>query len=453
MDIESFTGRLCADHQLLKINTAVDGRLEIAALTDHVCKQAGPGLLFSSVKGSQVAVATNLFGSDQRMARALGFDSLSLFGDWLRAELSSATGESSAERLRILLEQVNAEPLPSLRVQRAVDLGFLPDIQFWPNELRSFLTLAVVITRAPDSAEQNFGLYRVGLAGERRLTLNLLPGSGAGRHQELWKKSGQKMPIAIILGADPSLIYAAAAPLPHQCNEAEFSAFLLNKKYQYCRCETVPLQCPTSGQIVIEGWLDDEPLIDEGPFGCFKGNYGGSNLCPLIEVSAVSMVENPLLPLTLAGPLPMEDCWIAKTNLEILRARLAIDMPEIGSFEMPLDSAFHGLYFARCTTTDMTVESLVEELHNLDYLRHLKMLVLLGPEESISDLNWRNVLKQITDAQIWQDPDADMAALLEKRPSIIAPDPGLQKELMQRLHLDLAGFSGSFDVDRKRSDG
>ena len=438
MDIRSYIERLRDQGELYDVEGEIDARLEFSALTDLACKHNGPGLLFSKVRGSSIPVATNLFGSDYRMAQALGYESLDAFGTELRLTLLAAKGATSEQRLQGLLKDLPSENLSAERSIQPVDLDLLPEIRFWPAEERSFLTLAVVISRAPKSSEQNYGLYRVGIVDKNRLTLNLLPGSGAGQHLKLWRAEGKPMPVAIMLGADPALIFAAAAPLPQSCNEEHFSAYLTRSSIRSSPCHSVPLSCPVSAQVVIEGWVDAEATLNEGLFGCYTGDYGGSNDAAVVVASSLAMVAEPLLPLTLAGPLPMEDCWIAKANLEIIRARLAVDLPQISLIEMPLTAAFHGVYFVRSHERSATVDALARRMRRLDYLRGIKLLILLdGNDPGISDLNWRKLLRETPAAQIWQAQSEDLSALLSDQPQKLQPDHQLQRRLLQRLRIGL----------------
>jgi 4-hydroxy-3-polyprenylbenzoate decarboxylase len=442
MDLSRFIDILRSRSELLELESEIDGRLELAALTDLFSKSAGAGLLFPWVKGTDLSFATNLLGSDQRMAAALGHADLASFGRGLTEALVNASGSSSAQRFVSLLQRIETEDRTTARISREPSLGILPDLRYWPAEECSFLTLAVVISRAPQSGLHNYGLYRVGVVDDRRLTLNLLPGSGAGRHLEQWRAAGKSMPVAILLGADPALLFAAAAPLPSSCSEEAFSALLNRTSFQSSPCRTIPLNCPTSGQLLIEGWVDPESSLNEGPFGCFSGDYGGSNDCPLVEISALSMVDEPLIPLTLAGPLPMEDCWIARANLEIFRARLAVDLPEIGSIEMPLEAAFHGLYFIRCHDTAISAADLAQKLRGLDYPQRIKMLVLLGEtDEAVSESGWRELIGKLPAERIWTDPAADLGRLLNNQAPSLQADTRLQKKLLARLGLDADAIS------------
>ena len=73
-DLPSFLSHLEKIDGLNRVKAAVDPYLEAAAIIDRVCKGAGAerALLFENVKGSQMPLAANLFGSKQRVALALG---------------------------------------------------------------------------------------------------------------------------------------------------------------------------------------------------------------------------------------------------------------------------------------------------------------------------------------------------------------------------------------------
>src|SRR5215208_4210306 len=77
-DINDFIADLDRRRLLSRIRDAVDPNLEIAAVTDRVCKLpgGGPGLLFEHPTGYDIPVAANLFGSTERMCLALGTTSL-----------------------------------------------------------------------------------------------------------------------------------------------------------------------------------------------------------------------------------------------------------------------------------------------------------------------------------------------------------------------------------------
>ncbi len=75
--LSKYLERLEAAGELVRVKAAVDPVLEIAEITDRVSKSPGGGraLLFENT-GTGFPVVTNLFGSERRIAMALGAESL-----------------------------------------------------------------------------------------------------------------------------------------------------------------------------------------------------------------------------------------------------------------------------------------------------------------------------------------------------------------------------------------
>src|SRR5690349_24883217 len=73
-DLSEFLTDLDKRKLLARIPDAVSPDLEIAAVTDRACKSpnGGPALVFEKPTGFDIPVATNVFGSLERMCLALG---------------------------------------------------------------------------------------------------------------------------------------------------------------------------------------------------------------------------------------------------------------------------------------------------------------------------------------------------------------------------------------------
>ena len=77
-DLNDFLADLDKRKLLARISESVSPDLEIAAVTDRVCKTplGGPALLFEKPTGYDMPVATNVYGSNERMCLALGVKAL-----------------------------------------------------------------------------------------------------------------------------------------------------------------------------------------------------------------------------------------------------------------------------------------------------------------------------------------------------------------------------------------
>ncbi|HXA30075.1 MAG TPA: UbiD family decarboxylase domain-containing protein, partial [Candidatus Angelobacter sp.] len=181
-----FVAMLESRGELRRVRVPVSAELEITEITDRVSK--GPAgsnvaLLFENVRGHDIPVATNLFGSASRMALALGAPSLDAVGERLGALLSPSLPRgvrAVMDRLRLGLEAARAMPhrvekAPAQEVVvtgEAVRLSELPILKCWPEDGGRYITLPLVITRDPVSGVRNVGMYRLQEYDDRTLGMH-----------------------------------------------------------------------------------------------------------------------------------------------------------------------------------------------------------------------------------------------------------------------------------------
>jgi 4-hydroxy-3-polyprenylbenzoate decarboxylase len=168
---------------------------------------------------------------------------------------------------------------------------------------------------------------------------------GADHWREMAAR-GERMPVAIVLGADPASMYAASAPLPPTIDEFLFAGFLRRAPVQLTKAITSDLEVPAEAEIVVEGYIDPaEPLVIEGPFGDHTGFYSLADLYPKVHVTAVTMRRGAIYPATIVGRPPMEDFYLGHATERIFLPLLKLTVPEIVDYHMPAYGIFHNLVF------------------------------------------------------------------------------------------------------------
>lgn len=352
-----FISRLETGGDLSRISVPVDPALEIAAITDRVCKEPGGGaaLLFEHPAKSPFPVATNLFGSPERVCRALGITDL----DELTGRMGTLLDRIpdldviSLDRQIAALPEFSrfapraaAEADPALIPMEPPDLTRFPFLQSWPGDGAAegrprYITLPQVFTTDPDGGTPNCGMYRVQIRGEREAAIQWKTGSGAAGHAELYRRAGRAMPVAIVLGGDPATLFSAMFPLPGDLDEMTFAGFLRGSPLDTVPCRDVPLRVPAGAEVVIEGYVEPGKTAIEGPFGNHTGFYAPAAPAAVMRITAVSLRPDAVIPATVVGPPPMEDCWMAQAwerlQLAVLR-RLA---PAIRDIRYPSEWVFH----------------------------------------------------------------------------------------------------------------
>jgi 4-hydroxy-3-polyprenylbenzoate decarboxylase len=204
-----------------------------------------------------------------------------------------------------------------------------------------YFTLAGIYTRDPDDTHRNVGMYRVQVHGPRLCAMHWHMHHDGAKHFRAWKARGQKMPLAVVLGGESVLPYAATAPLPPNVSELLFAGFLNGGAIELVKCRTIDLEVPANAEIVIEGYVDPEQTLYEGPFGDHTGFYSMADWYPAFHVTAITHRRDPIFPATIVGKPPMEDYFIGKATERIFLPLLRMLVPDILDYNLPMSGAFH----------------------------------------------------------------------------------------------------------------
>jgi 4-hydroxy-3-polyprenylbenzoate decarboxylase len=342
--------------ELRRVQRRVDVRLDIAAVADRVMKSGGPALLFEDPSGSRFPVLINAFGSRARMSLALGVDDLEEHARAIEELVHSRAPSSARELAQLALKLPELAHVPPRSVAKGscqdvvltgdeVDLDALPILTCWPDDGGPFITLPQVITRDPETQVRNVGCYRMQKLDRRSTAMHWQVHKTGARHMRRAKELGlRRLEVAVALGGDPALTYAATAPLPDGIDEWMFAGFLRKRAVATVPCKTVALEVPADADFVLEGYVDpSEPFVDEGPFGDHTGYYTPVEGFPRFHVTALTHRADAVFPATLVGPPPMEDAWLGKATERLFLPLLRMLFPEIVDMNLPVEGAFHNL--------------------------------------------------------------------------------------------------------------
>ena len=357
--------------ELHRISTPVKVELEMCEIADRVMKMpgGGPALLFEKPvlrdgSISKFPVAINLFGSMTRMAMSLGVEKLDDHGDRITKLLDMKVPEGFLGKLQLLPRLMEVAKFPPRMASGTpacqevvwtgdeIDLDKLPVLTTWPEDGGPFMTMTAVVSKDPARGIRNVGMYRVQVLGKREVAMHWQRHKSGAAHFAEMAARGERMPVCIVIGADPASMFSASAPLPPNIDEFIFAGFLRKAPVKLTKAVTCDLEVPADAEIVIEGYIDPaEALVVEGPFGDHTGYYSEADLYPKMHVTAVTMRKNAVYSATIVGRPPMEDFYLGHATERIFLPLLKLTTPEIVDYHMPAEGGFHNLVFVSIKKT------------------------------------------------------------------------------------------------------
>ena len=350
-DLREFISELEKQGELKRISTLVDANLEITEICRRTLDKQGPALLFENIKGSDIPVLANLFGTTRRVAMAMGQEDLASLRELgkLLAELKQPEPpkglKDAIEKLPVLKQVLNM-PVKSVKKGQCqevviegdeVDLSKLPIQTCWPKDAAPLVTWGLTITKGPLKKRQNLGIYRQQVIGKNKLIMRWLSHRGGALDFKDWceKYPGKPYPVAVALGADPATTLAAVTPIPDSLSEYAFAGLLRGKKTKVCSCIGNDLQVPENAEIILEGVLNPGEMAEEGPFGDHTGYYNEVESFPVFTVERITHRKNPIYHSTYTGKPIDEPAVLGVALNEVFVPLLQQQFPEITDFYLP----------------------------------------------------------------------------------------------------------------------
>jgi 4-hydroxy-3-polyprenylbenzoate decarboxylase len=396
--LQQFVEVLERQGELVRIKEPVSPNLEITEITDRVSKTFGPALLFENVPGYDMPVLMNAFGSMKRMCLALEVGSLDEISAEILSFLEAEAPDTLIKKLRMLPKLARLANIFPKTVNRApcqevilrddeVDLTKIPVLTCWPGDGGPFVTLPLVFTHHPETGKRNLGMYRLQVFDKQTTGMHWHRHKGGAQHYRVAERRGERLPVAVAIGADPATIYAATAPLPEDLDEMIFAGFLCQEPVEMVSCVSVPLMVPASSQIVLEGYVEPGERRVEGPFGDHTGYYSLPDEYPVFHVTTMTARRQPIYPATIVGQPPMEDCYMAKATERIFLPLIQKTLPEIVDLNLPMEGVFHNLAFISIDKRyPGHARKVMHAIWGLGQMMFTKMILIFDREVDVQDL-------------------------------------------------------------------
>ena len=401
-DLREFINALESRGMLKRIKTPVDCNLEITEITDRVSKMEGKknvALLFENVKGYDMPVLMNAFGSMERLALAFGVNDIEEIPNELREilRLPYISLQNKMDLIHIIPtakrainfpKYVKKAPCQEVVITDNPTLDKFPILKCWPQDGGPFITLPLVFTRNPKTGKrlQKYDGQTTGMHWH-------LHKDGASNYRAYQEMGKDKIEVAVAIGTDPVITYAATAPLPRDIDEMVFAGFLRKKSVEMVKCKTVDVEVPACSEIVLEGYVNIGETRREGPFGDHTGYYSLADDYPVFHITCITHRKNPIYSATIVGKPPMEDCFLAKATERIFLPLLQQTLPEIRDINFPLEGVFHDCVMVSIKKTyPQQAKKVMHAIWGMGQMMFTKMIIVVDEHVDVQkekEVWWR----------------------------------------------------------------
>ena len=398
--LEEFLDLLEERGELRRIRVPLSPVLEIPEVLRRVMMRRGPALLFEEVKGYPGwRVAGNLFGTLDRVKLGLGVERLEEVGERLVSMAWRPPPLTLGGKLRGLREALDLGRYTPRRVRRAgfedtvlegekASLEALPAFKTWPLDGGRYLTFAQTFTVDPATGVTNIGVYRVMIRGPREAVIHWQLHK-RGRHAYLEaSRRGERLPVAIVVGAEPAAMLAGVMPAPYPLDKLLFAGIMAGRGLPvYVLPSGVPV--PASAHVVLEGYVEPGREAEEGPFGDHWGYYDRPvHRFPVFTLERLWMRRSPVYVGTVVGKPVMEDAAIGKAVERVFLPILRTLLPEIVDVNMPEYGVFQGVAIVSIRKTyPGQGKKVMMALWGLGQMALTKIIVVVDHDINVHDLN------------------------------------------------------------------
>lgn len=374
-DVRHFLADYSAAHpeDVFTLDKPVSDDQDATALIWALAEQGRqPMLRLNNVRNLKSPVLANIFGSRQRIARMFGTDEAGLHAAY-----------QARSRAAVPFETVETGPvLEQVLTGAKVNLDSLPMLKHFQTDRQKYITSGMILAEHPGTGSGNLSYHRAMIRSRNELATSLHSRGHLWRLLNMSKEQGRPMPVAMIIGGHPLFMLAASARLAFEEDERHVAGGLMGAPLQVVRTPKYGLRVPAHAEIVLEGVIDHEAFVEEGPFGEFTGYSSDRSTNNLFTVETVMRRKDPIL-VSVAGGNSAEHLNLGRVPREAeMVEKLKARFPSVTAVHYPSSGTHFHAYVAMNQTREGEARQVMLGLLGWD--QYLKTVVVVDADVDIT---------------------------------------------------------------------
>src|SRR5919107_2356650 len=217
-DLLEFVDAIEPIGELKRVNVEVNPNLEIAEIMRRLMYSGkSPAILFENVKGFDIPILGNAFGSLRRLQIALDLQDFTEIGKRIveLTKLKMPSGVLNKIKMLPKLSEISeygpkiVDKGPVQEITNTKDPSFykFPILKSFAKDAGRFITFGMTITKHPETEIRNIGVYRIPILGDKKAIMHWQTHKRGAQHYEIMKEHNKTIETAIVIGIDPATIF------------------------------------------------------------------------------------------------------------------------------------------------------------------------------------------------------------------------------------------------------
>ncbi len=272
--------------ELIRVDRETDPHSNVSAIGWKAYDRFGKSTLFTNLKGFPGWQLVSQVVTDRRKwAIGLGVDE--------GAVIATLIERLATPRAPVMVEAADAPVKQVVLTGKEADLTRLPAMWTSEEDPGPYIAAGMAILKDPDTGQRNMSYHRQQVLGPDSSGFLICPRHALRIYQK-YQDRKEAMPVAIVVGAHPAILFAAGYTTRFGVDELAIAGGLLDDPIRLVTCETVDIEVPADAEMIIEGEILPDAMTEEGPFGEVTGGYAEEGSTEIFRLRAITHRKDPL---------------------------------------------------------------------------------------------------------------------------------------------------------------